>query len=129
MYDFQQIRDCGVQNHNAAHTRLSHNYHPILAALTVLVTKATRRLLKNMILHSLLLRTHLILYWIYGLRTFLSSILLFVGNGYIPTSALKEILRELDEGLSEEELDGLIQEIDTDGSGTVDFDGKCPRQI
>lgn len=80
-----------------------------------------------MILHSLLLRTHLILYWIYGLWIFLSSTLLFVGNGYIPTSALKEILRELDEGLSEEELDGLIQEIDTDGSGTVDFDGKCPR--
>lgn len=46
------------------------------------------------------------------------------GNGYIPTSSLREILRELDEQLTEEELDGLIQEIDTDGSGTVDFDGK-----
>lgn len=45
------------------------------------------------------------------------------GNGYIPTSSLREILRELDEQLTEEELDGLIQEIDTDGSGTVDFDG------
>lgn len=47
------------------------------------------------------------------------------GNGYIPTSSLREILRELDEQLTEEELDGLIQEIDTDGSGTVDFDGQC----
>lgn len=50
--------------------------------------------------------------------------ILITGNGYIPTSALREILRELDEQLTEEELDGLIQEIDTDGSGTVDFDGK-----
>lgn len=50
--------------------------------------------------------------------------ILITGNGYIPTSSLREILRELDEQLTEEELDGLIQEIDTDGSGTVDFDGK-----
>lgn len=50
--------------------------------------------------------------------------ILVSGNGYIPTSSLREILRELDEQLTEEELDGLIQEIDTDGSGTVDFDGK-----
>ncbi|GBP55687.1 Troponin C, isoform 3 [Eumeta japonica] len=47
------------------------------------------------------------------------------GNGYIPTTSLREILRELDEQLTDEELDGLIQEIDTDGSGTVDFDGAC----
>lgn len=45
------------------------------------------------------------------------------GNGYIPTSCLKEILRELDDQLTDTELDGLIAEIDTDGSGTVDFDG------
>jgi len=44
------------------------------------------------------------------------------GNGYIPTSCLKEILRELDDQLSNSDLDGLISEIDTDGSGTVDFD-------
>ncbi|KAK2709017.1 troponin C-like [Artemia franciscana] len=44
------------------------------------------------------------------------------GNGYIPTSSLKEILRELDDQLTEEELDMMIDEIDTDGSGTVDFD-------
>lgn len=48
----------------------------------------------------------------------------FSGNGYIKTSCLKEILRELDDQLSDRELDGIIQEIDTDGSGTVDFDGK-----
>ncbi|EFA10024.1 troponin C [Tribolium castaneum] len=44
------------------------------------------------------------------------------GNGYITTSTLKEILKELDNNLSNEELDGIIAEIDTDGSGTVDYD-------
>jgi len=44
------------------------------------------------------------------------------GNGFIPTSCLKEIMRELDDQLSDADLDGMIQEIDSDGSGTVDFD-------
>ncbi|KAJ9591707.1 hypothetical protein L9F63_001735 [Diploptera punctata] len=44
------------------------------------------------------------------------------GNGYIPTSCLREILRELDEQLTPDELDMMIEEIDADGSGTVDFD-------
>lgn len=48
----------------------------------------------------------------------------YTGNGYIPTSCLKEILRELDEQLTNEELDIMIDEIDSDGSGTVDFDGE-----
>merc|ERR1711976_994182 len=43
-------------------------------------------------------------------------------NGYITTGTLKEILHELDPKLTEEELDGIIEEIDGDGSGTVDFD-------
>ncbi|XP_063537289.1 troponin C [Cydia strobilella] len=44
------------------------------------------------------------------------------GNGYITTSTLKEILAALDDKLSNSDLDGIIAEIDTDGSGTVDFD-------
>ncbi|XP_015792357.1 troponin C [Tetranychus urticae] len=44
------------------------------------------------------------------------------GNGYIKTSDLREILRALDDKLTEDELDEMIAEIDTDGSGTVDFD-------
>ncbi|CAH1713035.1 unnamed protein product [Chironomus riparius] len=44
------------------------------------------------------------------------------GNGFIPTSILKEILHELDDQLNDADLDGIIQEIDQDGSGTVDFD-------
>jgi len=45
------------------------------------------------------------------------------GNGYITTDVLREILRELDETITAEDLDSMIEEIDSDGSGTVDFDG------
>lgn len=51
------------------------------------------------------------------------------GNGYITTSTLKEILAALDDKLSSSDLDGIIAEIDTDGSGTVDFDGRYPLVI
>ncbi|CAH0406367.1 unnamed protein product [Chilo suppressalis] len=44
------------------------------------------------------------------------------GNGYITTDVLKEIFRELDNTINAEELDTMIEEIDSDGSGTVDFD-------
>ncbi|XP_027227022.1 troponin C, isotype gamma [Penaeus vannamei] len=44
------------------------------------------------------------------------------GQGFIPTGVLREILHELDDKLTDEELDGIIDEIDQDGSGTVDFD-------
>ncbi|KAJ8725805.1 hypothetical protein PYW08_003988 [Mythimna loreyi] len=44
------------------------------------------------------------------------------GNGYITTDVLKEIFRELDNTISPEDLDTMIDEIDADGSGTVDFD-------
>ena len=36
----------------------------------------------------------------------------------------KAILRELDGAVPEEELDDIVDEIDADGSGTVDFEGK-----
>ncbi|KAL1140758.1 hypothetical protein AAG570_000688, partial [Ranatra chinensis] len=45
------------------------------------------------------------------------------GNGYISTDVMREILAELDETLSNEDLDAMIDEIDADGSGTVDFEG------
>jgi len=44
------------------------------------------------------------------------------GEGFIPTGVLREILSELDNNLSSEDLDGIIEEVDADGSGTVDFD-------
>ena len=43
---------------------------------------------------------------------------------YISTDTLKELLQELDNKLTDEELTGIIEEVDTDGSGTLDFDGK-----
>ena len=39
------------------------------------------------------------------------------GNGFIPTSCLKEILKELDDQLTNQDLDMMIEEIDSDGSG------------
>jgi Ca2+-binding EF-hand superfamily protein len=44
-------------------------------------------------------------------------------NFLVICSTLKEILAALDDKLSSEDLDGIICEIDQDGSGTVDFDG------
>ncbi|XP_045114717.1 troponin C-like isoform X1 [Portunus trituberculatus] len=44
------------------------------------------------------------------------------GNGFIPTAALKEILGALDDKLTSADLDNIVDEIDEDGSGTVDFD-------
>ena len=34
----------------------------------------------------------------------------------------QEILREIDSTLTEEDLDGIVEEVDEDGSGTMDFD-------
>ena len=52
-----------------------------------------------------------------------------LGNGYISTDTLKEILKELDNKLTEEDLNGIIEEVDEDGSGTLDFDGQFQRAV
>ncbi|XP_064085628.1 troponin C, isotype gamma-like isoform X1 [Macrobrachium nipponense] len=44
------------------------------------------------------------------------------GNGFITTDVLKEILSEIDNKLTPADLDGIIEEVDEDGSGTLDFD-------
>ncbi|CAL7951885.1 unnamed protein product [Xylocopa violacea] len=44
------------------------------------------------------------------------------GNGYITTAVFRDILHELDDKLTPQELDMMIEEIDADGSGTLDFD-------
>ena len=49
------------------------------------------------------------------------------GNGYITTAVLREILAALDDKLTSDDLDGIIDEIDEDGSGTIDFDGNWTR--
>merc|ERR1719334_3032928 len=43
-------------------------------------------------------------------------------QGFITNDILKEILREIDTTLTEEDLDHIIEEVDEDGSGTMDFD-------
>ena len=52
-----------------------------------------------------------------------------LGNGFISTNTLKEILKELDGKLSDEDLENIIEEVDEDGSGTLDFDGKKTNMI
>ena len=47
---------------------------------------------------------------------------IFSGNGYISTDTLKEILKELDNKLTDDDLENIIEEVDEDGSGTLDFD-------
>lgn len=46
------------------------------------------------------------------------------GLGYITVDLLREILKELDEKMTPSDLEQMIEEIDTDGSGTVDWEGK-----
>merc|ERR1712127_667462 len=41
------------------------------------------------------------------------------GDGYITTAVLREILAALDDKLTPDDLDGIIEEIDEDGSGTI----------
>merc|ERR1739847_16017 len=50
-------------------------------------------------------------------------------NGFITTDQLREIISELDARLTSEDLDGIIEEIDEDGSGTVDFDEFCAMMM
>merc|ERR1719242_976931 len=44
------------------------------------------------------------------------------GQGFITNDVLKEILSEIDSSLTEDDLDNIIEEVDEDGSGTMDFD-------
>ncbi|XP_068145978.1 troponin C isoform X1 [Drosophila tropicalis] len=44
------------------------------------------------------------------------------GKGYLTVATLRGILHELDDKISNQDLDSIIEEIDADGSGTVDFD-------
>lgn len=50
-------------------------------------------------------------------------------NGFITTDTLREIISELDQRLTTEDLDGIIEEIDEDGSGTMDFDEFCQMMM
>lgn len=47
-----------------------------------------------------------------------------IAKGYITVQVLRDILHELDDKIPPADLDMIIDEIDADGSGTVDFEGK-----
>jgi len=44
------------------------------------------------------------------------------GKGFITPAILKEMLLELDDSLSPDELNDIVDEVDKDGSGSIDFD-------
>lgn len=45
------------------------------------------------------------------------------GNGYITTQTLKDILAQIDDKLTSDDLDGMIEEIDIEGTGRIDVEG------
>ncbi len=44
--------------------------------------------------------------------------------GYISRPTLKELLKEIDDKLTEAELEAAIDEIDEDGSGKIEWEGE-----
>merc|ERR1712112_752717 len=51
------------------------------------------------------------------------------GQGFITMDTLRGLISELLTPLSQEELDGIIDELDEDGSGTMDFDEFCEMMM
>ena len=47
----------------------------------------------------------------------------FIAEGYLTVETLSSILLELEPDLSAEQLKEIIDEVDEDGSGTIDYDG------
>ncbi|KAL4237286.1 hypothetical protein ACF0H5_002005 [Mactra antiquata] len=49
------------------------------------------------------------------------------GDGFISASELRHVMTNLGEKLTDEEVDAMIQEADSDGDGKIDYEGKgCP---
>ena len=51
------------------------------------------------------------------------------GQGYISKETLRGLISELLAPLTEEELTGIVEELDEDGSGTMDFDEFCEMMM
>ena len=51
------------------------------------------------------------------------------GEGFITMETLRGLISELLAPLSDDELDGIIEELDEDGSGTMDFDEFCEMMM
>lgn len=49
------------------------------------------------------------------------------GSGKISSAELKNVLRSLgDKHISNDEIEEIIREIDLDGDGQIDYEGRCP---
>merc|ERR1712240_499509 len=51
------------------------------------------------------------------------------GLGYITTDTLRGLISELLAPLTNEELEGILEELDEDGSGSMDFDEFCEMMM
>ena len=51
------------------------------------------------------------------------------GQGFISTDTLRGLISELLAPLTEEELEGILEELDEDGSGSMDFDEFCEMMM
>ena len=51
------------------------------------------------------------------------------GLGYISTDTLRGLIGELLAPLTDEELEGILEELDEDGSGSMDFDEFCEMMM
>merc|ERR1711913_251966 len=51
------------------------------------------------------------------------------GQGFITNDTLREIITELLAPLTEEEVEGILDELDEDGSGSMDFDEFCEMMM
>jgi calmodulin len=51
------------------------------------------------------------------------------GEGFITMDTLRGLISELLAPLTADELDGIIEELDEDGSGTMDFDEFCEMMM
>lgn len=51
------------------------------------------------------------------------------GRGFITMAQFRDIIAEVDPKLTDEDLDAIIEEIDEDGSGTMDFEEFCEMMM
>merc|ERR1719378_1078736 len=51
------------------------------------------------------------------------------GQGFITNDTLREIITDLLAPLTEEEVEGILEELDEDGSGSMDFDEFCEMMM
>ena len=66
---------------------------------------------------------------IYTFDTLLLRIYDKEGQGFITNDTLRALIGELLAPLTDEELDGIIEELDEDGSGSMDFDEFCEMMM